>query len=353
MIKHLARNRRLLLNSAILIVLIFFSQGFICFPSIEGSNHDKIVVAVITEPLASVVKYIGGEKVKVVTIIPANVDPHEYEPPMNTLLSTLSEARLLVVTAQHHYIVEEKIYQLIEEGLINVRVIGYEEYLEHGLRLLRNPKTDDINFHGFHYSINGLRAIASTIASHLSEIDKDNLDYYYNRLMKYFEYIDNIENSVDSLIDRRYRVIIYTPVLQYLVKELDLDLVDVVVSEYNVEASERDVLRMLSKLKNGEADFILLSDEEALKNPKLVDLFSKENLKYFTVPLNKVSNMPELASLSIALQISSQASVIMGERSSSEYLTLLLLSITVNIVLSIIVIFLVIKGKKSGKRFSS
>jgi ABC-type Zn uptake system ZnuABC Zn-binding protein ZnuA len=317
----------------------------------SSANGEKILVAAVVTQLASVVREVGGEKIEVVTILPPYTDPHHYEPSMDSLLNTLSKAKLVVTTGPHHLAVEEKIYQVINEGLVKVRVVSLPDYERNGLKLLINPKTGDVNIHGYFYSIEGLKAIASAITEELIEVDSINKQYYVERLNDYLTRLNKIEETISLLSkNNRYdvRVITYTPIMQYVIEDLGLKLVDIVVSEVDVEPSEKDLSNMLTRLINREADYMLFSDIEAIENPKLLDLLSRQGLRYYIIPLSSLAETPEFASLSTAILVSSPNISYNVEVESPSFNILLMLSILANIVLLFIIILLIIKVRKHG-----
>ncbi|MEM2069008.1 MAG: zinc ABC transporter substrate-binding protein [Nitrososphaerota archaeon] len=338
-------------TSLLLMFLLISLQVAPCTLSLseESINDEKIVVLTVIEQLASVVKEVGGERVKVESIIPSNVDPHHYEPSLDIIIKTLSQADIIVTTAQHHFPVEEKIHQIVSEGLIKVRVLSISDYEKTGLRLLRNPKTNDFNIHGFHLSIGGLRAIALAVVEELAIIDKVNSLYYYERLNTYLGNLEKIERTISLLLkDKRgIKVLLYTPLLQYVVEDLGLGITSIVVSELDVEPTEKDVSEMLRSLGGGEADYMLISDIEVSQNPKLIELLDRQSLPYVIVPLSRFTETPQLVSLSTAVLISSyiptSSESLMG---FSHYSLLLIFSIIANVIFLIIIILLVIKEKK-------
>lgn len=351
MLKNLTRA---ILTILLLIILLIFSQTIsIAYSnSVEFVNEEQIVVVAVIEQLASIVREVGGAKVKVETIIPPNVDPHHYEPPLDTVVKTLSRARIVVTTASYHFPVEDKIYQMVSEGLIKVKIIGLLDYQKNGLRLLINPKTNDFNIHGFYLSVNGLKAIASAIAEELVNTDPDNRQYYSEKLNNYLQNLDRIEKTIKSFLSDRedIEVFLYTPLLQYVAEDLGLKRVRIVVSELDVEPSEKDISEMLRSLRSGEADYIIISDVEALENPKLLELVIRQGLPYVVIPLSKFTETPQLVSLSTAVLVSSHlSSGAESSASSSYYNFLLIFSFIANIIFLVIIILLVIKAKKHGE----
>jgi len=345
------KDVRVRIATLILITSFTFSQIGLANLFTGFANEEKVIVAAVVTQLASVVREVGGEKIEVVTILPPYTDPHHYEPSMDSILNTLSKAKLVVTTGPHHFAVEEKIYQVISEGLVKVRVIGLPDYERKGLKLLINPKTGDVNIHGYFYSIEGLKAIASAITEELIEVDSINKQYYAERLNDYLTRLNKLEETISLLLENnRYniRVVIYTPSMQYVIEDLGLKLVDVVVSEVDVEPSEKDLSNMLTRLINREADYILFSDIEAIENPKLLELLSRQGIRYYIIPLSRLAETPEFTSLSTAILVSSPSISCNVEVESSSFNILLMLSILANLVLLSIIILLIIKVRRHG-----
>ena len=338
-------------------LLIFLVSSLLLIPSqitpgslfLVSDAYEKITVVAVVEQLGSVIREIGGERVDVVTVIPPNVEPHHYEPSADMLVNTLSKASLIVVTSSYHFPAEDKIYQLVKEGLIKAKVIGLPDYQRKGLKLLSNPKTGDINIHGFHFSISGLRAIASTIAGELIGLDPANEQYYKQRLNNYLIRLDEIEKTIKVIVKKSVRVIIYTPILQYVINDLELELAGIVVNEVDVEPSEKDISEMINKLQRKEAEYILFSDNEVSENPKLLDILNSQGLPYLIIPLSRFTATPELVSLSTAILLSSHEPSYVQEKVASSNNMLFVLSIITNVILIILVILLFVKVRGYGK----
>lgn len=316
-----------------------------------GYERDgKITVVAVVEQLASIVREIGDEKVDVAIVIPPNVDPHHYEPPADILVNTLSQANLIIVTSSYHFPVENKIYQMTMEGLVKAKIVGLSDYQRNGLKLLINPKTGDYNIHGFHFSINGLKAIASTITEELIGLDPVNEQYYRERLTNYLIRLNWMERTITTIVKEKIGVIIYTPLLQYVVNDLGFELTDILVSEPSVEPSEKDISDMLDKLQRKEALCVLLSDSEVLENPKLLDLLAGRSLPYIVVPLSRFTETPEIVSLYTAIVLSSYGPLKVGRGIGPSYnSSLLALSIIANVTLITLLVLLVVKLRGYGK----
>jgi ABC-type metal ion transport system, periplasmic component/surface adhesin len=49
-------------------------------PAVLWAGDEHITVAVSLQPYATIVKMVGGSRVNVVTLLPPEADPHNYEP---------------------------------------------------------------------------------------------------------------------------------------------------------------------------------------------------------------------------------------------------------------------------------
>lgn len=316
-------------------------------PLAGAEAQGRLHVATTSPRLLPIIQIIGGERVKAMSVVPPGADPHHYEPSQSQLLEALTDADLVVMTGPSHLVVEGRVKTLAETGLIGAEIIDYEDYEAEGLELLTNPKTGSPNPHGYHLSIKGLRAVASACAHAFSRLDPEGADYYKQRLKLFLEQLDSAEKSIKSLNLKGLKVILLSPVLQYVSQDLGLEVVDMVLPELDIEPTEKDIARVVDSLRKGEADFVLMSDLEANRHAKFVSTLREQGVSYVVVPLLKLTDTPQSVSLTTAAIIDSyRLSQHHGAESGVSLVTYS--SIAANIVLLLIVLLLMWRVKRGA-----
>ena len=261
---------------------------------LHSQTQYKVNVAVTLPYLSHVVKMVGGERVKVISLIPSTANPHSYEPPVNELISDLSKVDLIFMTGPSHLAIEKRIEELKNSGIIKANIIDYQNYEEFGLKLLKNPRTGLINPHGYVFSLSGLKAIAIAVAASLSKIDPEGSSYYKLRLDTYLQLLKD-----ESLVCRQTKnlnVIIISPVLQYVVSDLGFNISYMLLPSVEVEPTQQDLSHLKELLSSERNALVIGSDVIISKDPKILQFLESINVKPIVIPVSKYSQSPELIS---------------------------------------------------------
>ncbi len=293
------------------------------------SAEEVLRVASSSTSLASLVEAIGGTRVETLTLIPMGADPHHYEPSQSDLVEALANADLILLTGPGHLILEERIRGLAEAGVIGAEILDYRDYMDAGLRLLENPRTGEPNIHGYYLSINGLRTLSERIADELIRLDSEGRAVYEANLKRYLELLDSIWMDAVSLIRDKPKVVLLTPILQYVMDDLGLEIGWVMLPEPDAEPSEADVEMLLELSRKGYV--LVVSDLAAERYQSLLQLLSSENVNYVIVPILRLADKPHLITLTTALKLADISSTM--EHNQSSWNSLLLVSFTANVIL--------------------
>ncbi len=309
----------------------------------EGLRDGRVVVAVTLPPLAWVVKFIGGPFVSVYSVIPPEVDPHEYEPPASTLVEELGRAELIVITGPSHLPIEVEIKELVREGLIKAKLISYRDYVANGLRLLKNPLTGKVNPHGYMFSLNGLKAIAEAVAKELSVMDPKHSWYYEGRMNECLEMLEKELASLKSMLPPNVRVGLTAPPLQYVVSELGLNTTFMLLPDPTSKVTQHEVNELIHAVRTGEVKVMLISDFIAKERPRLLALYRSLNVTYIIVPVRKLWYEPTLIPAVLVGELRSVAGNhglkgIHGEVSACSLLTPIIIAESFIIILLILLL---------------
>ena len=333
--------------SAFLLILLIVSAAYT--PALCG-EPENVKVAVTMPVLGSIVKEIGGDLIEVESLLPPNIDPHSYEPNIEKVLKAVSDASLIVMSGPSHLPIEEKIEKLHDEGLIKTPVINYRDYESMGLTILKIPETGAVNPHGYFYSISGLKTIAKACAAELSRIDPSHAEVYEKRLESYLQDLSSLGEKIRSMKVYGMKVILGTPMLQYMARDLDLKVVDVIIRAHGLEPSAEDVSKAVELIKSGEASIVLISDLAAMENPALLKSLRENQVPYVMIPVAELVDEPELISLAAASLLKSNLEKELVEQSSTGDLlsSLAAPSFVANLILLTLVILLLVKVRRYG-----
>lgn len=312
--------------------------------SAQDKPQDIITVLTTSPALESVIKAIGGDKVAVESIIPDGVEPHDYEPPEQELIELLRTADVVFMTGPSHLPLEERIEGLKRQGFIEAEIVNYHDYLGHGLRLLENPKTGLPNPHGYLFSPSGMVAVARTAASVFSKLDPGNADYYRCRLESFLAWVNRSMSASKEIVPKNAIVGIASPVLQYVLNDLGVEVKYVLLADVSTEPTEADLNKLREMYGSGELNAFLISDMIASKNPKIMRLLESEGIPYSVVPVSTLISKPEFIMVSVATSISNvrPAEVIKPQLSTS----LLLAGVVSEALVIVGLVYLIYRWKK-------
>ncbi|MEM2519509.1 MAG: zinc ABC transporter substrate-binding protein, partial [Nitrososphaerota archaeon] len=210
-------------------------------------------------------------------------------------------------------------------------------------------RTGQRNLHGYFYSITGIKAISKTIAEKLSEIDTAYREYYQEELRSYLKMLEKLYDTSKSLIyGGRKNVALFSPILQYVVKDLGLNVEYVVVAEHGAEPSENDLRTLLDMLQTGKIDVFILTDEEASHNEDLLKILDEKNSPYIVIPLSILSRNPETIQFSVTNSINLLHYQSTKNIEAGSQTILLIASIIVNIILLSLIIMFLVKVRRVG-----
>lgn len=315
----------------------------------------EIYVVTVMPYLNRVVKVIGGIHVKVDSIIPYGVDPHNYEPSINELLKVY-RAQIIVMTGPSHLPVEEKIKSMIAKGEIKAIVVDYRDYLKQGLKPLYLPN-GEINPHGYFISYNGLKAIAKAILNALIRVDPEHSKYYKDNFESYIKYLNSILNASKHVTkDLNVSVCLLTPIMSYVLRDLNIRSSLIVMYSHEYEPSLRDLNVIVKKYRCGLFDVVIVSSLEYLKLKKIIDYLESNNVPIIVVDtLSKCFvEHPELIILETALKAREYASGVgtplytSKPRSAYSILKYVIITLVIAVIVCIFIIIALVKKIKEG-----
>lgn len=168
----------------------------------------------------------------VVSLAPPGSDPHEYQL-KPTDMELLREADVIVSLA--HAPFEVEIRRLYESG--NIKALLVEVPSVPNMTILTHPRTRHPNYHGVLFHSRNYAAFINYMAGLLEFLRPGCRAVYWDKARALISELENLESSLQRL---RGVAIIDTPVVQYAVEWLGLEVHYVLVIEEGLPILPRD-----------------------------------------------------------------------------------------------------------------
>lgn len=225
------QNKALLLSAVALVVLLAGLYAAATMNTSEDTDSDQVVVGATIFPLADITKQIGGDNVRVVTIVPPGASPHSYSITPQQI-ADLTPARLIFKIGHN---LDDPIAESIA-GTHDIQVVTVDDDIElitfgdHGHK---DEHADDDHDNGHedehddehddhedehadndhahdegdidpHYwlDVHNAEQIAKNVANHLTEIDPDNMEVYATNLEAYLNELAELDQDLKSMAEK-------------------------------------------------------------------------------------------------------------------------------------------------------
>ncbi len=224
----------------------------------ESTNVKKIVTSfypiyIMTQNIAQ-----GAENVEVINLTQNDVGClHDYT------LSTTDMRKI------------EDAYVFIENGL------GLENFMDKIIQTYPNLKiidssknitnkieeNDGINPHIWTNIENYINQV-ETIAKDLEEYNPENAQIYINNCDKYIEALNNIKLQYDEKLQklRGQKAIVLNESLNYLTKELEMDITSIVTNHEESTLSADTIKNIINKIKEENIKIIFIDESDDMQN---------------------------------------------------------------------------------------
>jgi ABC-type Zn uptake system ZnuABC Zn-binding protein ZnuA len=228
-------------------------------------------VVATTPILADVARQVGGARVKTSSLLPANADPHEYEPAPSDIVK-LDEADLVI---EHGLGLDIWASDLVKSSENSHVVVATD-----GVTTL--PSTEE----GFSagdphvwFDPMNVKVMATNIANALSGIDPDGAAAYSARNVAYGAQLDALDTwiaaQITTIPPERRKLVTNHDAFGYYVKRYGLTFVGSVIPSIDSQAepSAKETAALVDKIK---AEGVPAIFTETTINPKLEEELAKQ-----------------------------------------------------------------------------
>lgn len=244
--KKFVVNRIILPLLAIALILSVFILLSGCVQRDEW-EEGKLKVVATTTMLYDLTKQIGGEKVSVIGLMNAGVDPHLYKASAGDV-KRVTQSEVLVYSGLH---LEGKMEKVFENAEKTKFVICATASIPQE-KLLSSADGTSLYDPHFWFDLSLWKYAAREVASGLSQADGGNAEYYAERLEAYLNDIDELEayteNRVAEIAESKRVLVTAHDAFQYFGRAYGIEVRGIQGISTNAETTTGDI----SKL----ADFI-------------------------------------------------------------------------------------------------
>ncbi len=268
---HLISRRTFLLGGGSLTILLAWSPRMSAFaqdevvpsfgtpaplPAIDGRPDGPLKVVTSTSILADLVGQVGGDRVQVTSILPANADPHDFEPSPNDVI-LLEEADLIVL---HGLQLDTWTNGLIESAQTDAPVV----IATTGIDTLGRDQEQEFSEGDPHVWFDPMRAkqMVATIRDGLIAADPNASDAYQQRYDAYAAQLDDLDAGIQQRIDllpEEQRVLVTNhDALEYYADRYGLTIVGTVIPglDSRTEPSAKEIAALIGTIQESGATVI-------------------------------------------------------------------------------------------------
>ncbi len=252
------------LGPLLLLLLLILTNSL---PLSSSHAKDRLYVVATIQVLESIVKEIGGDRVKVESLVPLGHTPHTWVLTSRNL-TAIRECDLLVAVGcigengpclENAFWSPLHVAEPIAEKIRSGRYLAIENYTKYGLKVLEN-----LNPHIWMDPEN-LVAIARAVADALSKLDPEGSSYYMQRLEHFTKRVEEFKVFVKSSLKALNANIDDVPVLlvvggpEYFIRWLNMDVAFTLVEHVGEEVSAARIAQAIKVCRERGVKLIIHS----------------------------------------------------------------------------------------------
>jgi len=277
------KNVYAILGVVLVVILLFvFKSGIFKNNSIFGLSGDKVQVTASFFPMAEFAQQIGGDKVTVTNLTPAGVEPHDFEPTPQDIV-TIQNSKLFIYNGAGFEAWVERVLPDLENSQTvtvdsskNINLLtGSEEEHAHAKK---NHEED--HAHGLydpHIWLNPLLAQkqVDNILAGLIKADPKNKSYYESRATEYKQKLAELDQEfkTDLASCQNHTIITSHNAFGYLAKEYKLSVLPISGLSPDEEPSPKKLAEIADFARAHNVKYIFF---ETLVSPRLSQTIANE-----------------------------------------------------------------------------
>lgn len=248
------------------LLVIVLMTGCLGNKEVTNNKNDKLNIVATTTMLKDLAIHLGGEKVDVVGLMGAGIDPHLYKASAGDV-TKMQEADLIIYNGLH---LEGKMGEIFEnlQGK-DKEVLAVGEMIDE-TKLL--PSSDYVDSHDPHiwFNVKLWMDAANIVADKLIEIDGENEEYYENSRNSYLEQLEDLEqyiiNRANELNKNKRILITAHDAFSYFGDAYGFEVRGLQGISTATEAGTQDVSKLADYIAEKEIKAIFIESSVPVKN---------------------------------------------------------------------------------------
>jgi zinc transport system substrate-binding protein len=240
-----------------LIIVIFICNACIDNTQEQQTGKEQLAVAVSILPQADFVEHIGGDRVKVIVMIPPGASPATYEPTTSQLRS-LSNAKLYVKLGSGLPF-EEVWMDKIRSANTDMLIIDTSQ----GVDII--PKDPHIWL-----SPRSVMIQVENIYEGLYQIDPKEKEYYSRNKEQYLEELSDLDSRINEsfMFSQNRSFMVFHPSWGYFARDYNLTMITVEIE--GKEPSPSDLERLIKTAKENNIKVVLVQPQFSTRSAQVI-----------------------------------------------------------------------------------
>ncbi|HUS81642.1 MAG TPA: metal ABC transporter substrate-binding protein, partial [Dehalococcoidia bacterium] len=255
----------------VLVALALVGVAASCGASSNGSDGGEVRVVTSLRLFADFIQHVGGDRVQVTALVPADADPHTYEP-VPSQVAKVADADLVVVNGLG---LEQTLHDLIYNNVGgDVPVVQMSD----GLSTLAGnaQEGETVNPHVWLNVQNAMHYVES-VRDGLIAVDPAGAGVYRSNAASYLAELDALDKetaaAIQTIPPERRKLVTFHDAYSYLGQRYGLEIVGFVLESEGREASAKDLANLADEIRAQHVPAVFGEPEF---NPRLLETVAEE-----------------------------------------------------------------------------
>ncbi len=254
-----------------MIVLVFPVMAISCGGSSGKSASGQVRVVTSLNLFADLIQNVGGDKVQVTALVPADADPHTYEP-VPSQVAKVADADLVLINGLN---LEQTLHDLIYN---NVRGGVQVVEMSSGLPTLAgNAAEGEASNPHLWLNVQNAMHYVESIRDALIAADPQDADTFRANATAYLSELDALDKefaaAIQTIPPENRKLVTFHDAYPYLAQRYGLQIFGYVVQSEGKEASAQDIANLVDEIRAQHVPTVFAEPEF---NPQLLDTVANE-----------------------------------------------------------------------------